>query len=90
MVDLRGEFIVAALMFLCPLENSDQKHVQYLKNMRCVRLVGKKNHCTVSELFKMSSVQWAEQLSQNKMAGLLLHFLRVLLDSTAGINTVST
>jgi hypothetical protein len=40
--------------------------------------------------FKMSLVHWAEQLSQNKMGGLLLHPLRVLLDSTAGINTMST
>jgi hypothetical protein len=31
MVDLRGEFVFTALMFLYPLENSEQKHVQYLK-----------------------------------------------------------
>jgi hypothetical protein len=52
MVDLRGEFVVTALMFLCPLENSEQKHVQFLKNMRCVRRVGKNNHSIANKLFK--------------------------------------
>jgi hypothetical protein len=52
MVDLRGEFVVTALMFLCPFENSEQKHIQYLKNMRCVRRVGKNNHSMASQLFQ--------------------------------------
>jgi hypothetical protein len=52
MVNLRGEFVVTALMFLCPLENSKQKHVQYLKNIRCVRRVGENNHSMASEPFQ--------------------------------------
>jgi hypothetical protein len=52
MADLRGEFVVTALMFVFPLENSEQKHVPYLKNMRCVKRVGKNNHSMASELFQ--------------------------------------
>jgi hypothetical protein len=36
----------------CPFENSEQKGVQYLKNMRCVRRVGKNNRSMASELFQ--------------------------------------
>jgi hypothetical protein len=58
--------------------------------MRCVKRVGKNNHSMASELFQNVFGAMGEQLSQNKMAGLLLHPLRVLSDSTAGINIVST
>jgi hypothetical protein len=52
MVDLRGEFVVTALIFLCPIENSEQKHVQYLKNTRRVRRVGQNNRSMASKLFQ--------------------------------------